>query len=376
MNSQVRFSDDSTGCGSIFAGDSGISRAQLPNLSIWDFGSSSIFELSVEDLFPVFKESIPDLVSLPLRKSYEHTRNGKIDWSLALGPKRFAASLKSCFRSLAASIERIEKDRYLSTIVSGREVLAALQPAMIDEVALRAIQSETSLSHSATFSPGPDGFADSIRYSHNTSTGRLTVSRGPRILSLPKGERKIIKSRWEGGQVFMIDFVSLEPRVMLLLTRDEAPMDIYEAMRIELDLPDATRAKLKLATISSLYGSKSNDPAMVASVNRFFRSSEVGRRHLSGEEVCNLYGRRLNPEEAILRLPHFIQSTAVDVALNGFSSLLKFLPSGCVPIFLIHDAILIDVPPESVGDFPSTFSLEIEPLGKFYLSSKPIQVDT
>jgi len=375
MDFQLKFSKDITGCGDIFIGDHGISRTESPEVHTWHLGSAQVHQRSIEDVFPVFGEEIPQLVSHSLRSSYEHTRKNPIDWSSALGPQRFARSLKASFSSSSSSIERIIKSRYAETLIKGREILTRLQPALVDLEAFREVTASSNLGYASTFEPGPDGFARPIRYSHSTSTGRLTVASGPRILSLPKGERRIIRSRWEQGQVFMVDFVSLEPRVMLLLTRDEAPKDIYEAMRTELDLPDATRARLKLATISSLYGSKSQDPALVAAVNRFFRSSEVGRRHLSSEEVCNLYGRKLSPEEASLRLSHFVQSTAVDVALLGFSSLLKLLPGGCIPLFLIHDALVIDVPPDCLSEFPQDMSIRIEPLGEFYLSSKKLQAD-
>ena len=39
---------------------------------------------------------------------------------------------------------------------------------------------------------------------------------------------------------------------------------------------------------------------------------------------------------------------------------------------LIHDALLVDVPPESIKEFPTELSVEIEPLGTFYVSSNPL----
>jgi hypothetical protein len=376
VKQKIFFSNDSTGTSqSLSIEDGKISRATEPGSEHWVYGSARIHPRSLEDVLPAFGMEPPELIPAPIQKSFIHTRLGNIDWSVAMGAHRFARQLKQTYLTLCEKLNSIEDDPYLPTLLSGRKILSRLEPSSIDVSEYRRLKEEGNHPQADTFEPDEHGFSKRIRYSHDTSTGRLKVSEGPKILSLPKGDRKIIKSRWEGGQVFMIDFVSLEPRVMLLLTRDDAPRDIYEAMREELNLPDATRAKLKLATISTLYGSKSQDPSLVVAVNKFFRVSEVGRRHLSGEDVCNLYGRRLNPEEANLRLSHFVQSTAVDVALMGFEKIFSELPGGCIPSFLIHDALLVDVPPESIKEFPTEVSVEIEPLGTFYVSSKPLSGD-
>ena len=373
VKQKIFFSNDATGTNQPLSIEDGkISRATQPESGHWIYGSSLVHPKSLEDVLPAFGLEPPELIPQALQKSFTHTRHGNIDWSVALGAHRFARQLKQTYLTLCEKLGSVEDDPYLPTLLSGRKILSRLEPSSIDVSQYRSLKIEGNHPQADTFEPDEYGFSKRIRYSHDTSTGRLKVSEGPKILSLPKGDRKILKSRWEGGQIFMIDFVSLEPRVMLLLTRDDAPRDIYEEMREELNLPDATRAKLKLATISTLYGSKSQDPALVVAVNKFFRVSEVGRRHLSREDVCNLYGRKLNPEEANLRLSHFVQSTAVDVALMGFEKIFSKLPEGCIPNFIIHDALLVDVPPEAIKEFPTELSVEIEPLGTFYVSSNPL----
>ena len=54
-----------------------------------------------------------------------------------------------------------------------------------------------------SFIPDKLGYTQQITYNqHSTSTGRLTVDKGPQILTLAKKYRDIIQSRFEGGQGF------------------------------------------------------------------------------------------------------------------------------------------------------------------------------
>jgi hypothetical protein len=84
MDFQLKFSKDITGCGDIFIRDHGISRTESPEVHTWHLGSAQVHQRSIEDVFPVFGEEIPQLVSHSLRSSYEHTRKNPIDWSSAL----------------------------------------------------------------------------------------------------------------------------------------------------------------------------------------------------------------------------------------------------------------------------------------------------
>jgi hypothetical protein len=63
-------------------------------------------------------------------------------------------------------------------------------------------------------------------------------------------------------------------------------------------------------------------------------------RSLGKGDFANAFGRRLADTTA--RISHYVQSTAVDVACDGFMHLVESLPE-IVPCFIIHDALVIDV---------------------------------
>ena len=66
-------------------------------------------------------------------------------------------------------------------------------------------------------------------------------------------------------------------------------------------------------------------------------------------------------------ISHYIQSTAVDTALLGFSRLMNVLsPLGIMPIYVIHDAVVVDVPMDSIEKFYKICDEGINlPLGQF-----------
>jgi len=338
-------------------------------------GSDAVYPLCIEDTFPIFGCQVPSLVSDPLRLSYETIMGGeKIDWHKALGTARFAKMLKRLYATVHDDATQIVNHRYIPHLQESRKVLGKLQPSLIDEEALKKALSQGNTAFAESFMPTADGFTKKVRYSHATTTGRLTVRSGPKILNLNKEHRNILRSRFKKGAIGIIDFVSLEPRTALLLTRGEAPFDIYEAMRSELG-SQHTRAQLKVATISALYGQRGETSIPQSVISRFFGLPEIHRRHLGGETYGNLYGRPLSSGDERLRLPHFVQSTAVDVALKGFGKLCDTYRE-MVPLFIIHDAIVVDAERDLLQKLGKTgLEIDIEPLGKFYLTVKMIDED-
>ena len=86
---------------------------------------------------------------------------------------------------------------------------------------------------------------------------------------------------------------------------------------------------------------------VVKAVRKYFQVPELERslrgQLLASKKISNYYGRPLETTafEPHVLVSHFIQSTAVDVALAGFSQIIqKAQIKNINPIFLIHDAIL------------------------------------
>ena len=213
--------------------------------------------------------------------------------------------------------------------------------------------------------PGKEGYANIPVYSQpSTSTGRLTVKKGPSILTLPAKCRDAIRSRHPSGRVIQIDFVSLEPRVAKYLAGFDAPKDIYTDMCETLFNGSIDRKTAKLSTLSALYGVSSkrldtflgpgkNAKHIIRSVRRYFGleriESELKNKMISQGNIENALGRPLFPDttSSHVLVSHYIQSSAVDIALCGFSDLLnnfEVLGVTIDPLYIIHDALVIDVP--------------------------------
>lgn len=203
--------------------------------------------------------------------------------------------------------------------------------------------------------------SDRVLYEENsTLTGRLINKiETPSILTLPKKYRTIFKSKWSHeGTLQMVDFSSLEPRIAKKLTSKENYKDIYEEIN-SLSGETLDRSVIKRAVISTLYGSttsldnisKEKTESLMELCKEFFRYTEIldlACNDFKKEKFrLNYFGRpiwNLNEQKPHTILNNFIQSTAVDVALEGFSKLIKQIDTdNCRPIFVIHDAIVFDV---------------------------------
>lgn len=296
--------------------------------------------------------------------------DGRIPWSMVLGRQKFTARLKQVISSIQSVMRDPEVTRYVETYRRGNEFLKGLQRPRIDIDLMRSHRADmsgglASLAALTSFTPGDDGLAPAITYDRtSTSTGRLIVSAGPKVLTLQKECREIIRSR-SGGSIYEVDFVSLEPRVALNIMGETPPRDIYEGIKERMGLSTVTRSAIKQAVISALYGSSSSALAealggrreaqnLVREVKEYFQVSDLVSRlnsHISQRSgrLHNYFGRPLiearegDPESKLVS--HYVQSSAVDASLLGFKDLLSRLESqGIAPIYVIHDAVLLDVP--------------------------------
>ena len=231
-----------------------------------------------------------------------------------------------------------------------------------------------------SFEPRDDGYAEPVVYNRTKGvTGRLTVESGPNILNLLTTHRNVIQSRFgDDGKILYMDYASLEPRCLLAtnqLRRDflssmgSVPLDLYSSMITDLRLPaEITRDFVKLAVISLLYGAKRETMIykltdkiaypedFVSAVESYYNITKL-REVLNdeyvengGESIRNFYERPIHSTNTTARtlVNYYIQSTAVDVALHGFSQIVdKITTSGAghlmVPLFILHDALILDI---------------------------------
>lgn len=277
-----------------------------------------------------------------------------------------------------------------------KTVFDYLKPAKIDFVRHKVhCLHEENKTHLKSWTADKYGYLPVPEYSLCESvTGRMKIKSGPNILLLPKKFRDIIVSRFgKDGAIWYLDFTSLEPRVALSVksyissglligsvphiklldftNSEPLPKDIYSLALKTLKLSaEVSRETIKQIVLSQLYGQAKSltietlekhnvrDPdEVVEMVNDFFGIDTLrqfilqGYQKTSGAFLRTFYGRHLTPEDGKPHalLNYYVQSTAVDVALLGFQKILQKLSETpgafqvIVPIFLLHDALILDV---------------------------------
>ena len=300
-----------------------------------------------------------------------------------------------------AEKELNEKDislDYLKKFSYSQKIFNSLFPAKINGLAFRAFKeiekNETILSNLDSFRP-TGGFASVVEYDQvSTITGRLVnKKRRSKILTLPARCRKIFESRWQkDGELLYVDFKTLEPRVIRKINGKESPDDIYTALADALDF-EVDRVIVKRGIISTLYGlnscieglRKTRSDKVLGATKEYFDIDSI-LLHASKENVIgcrnNYFGRpiwNIKEDKTNKLVNNYIQSTAVDVALSYFSELCEVLNLDlCKPIFIIHDALILDVHNDYKNDVVNIvkkgynciklghFPVEIEKLSETY----------
>lgn len=307
-------------------------------------------------------------------KSMKTTLNGRttsIPWMMIMPEREHRAFVKKIVNSSIEALGKILKNYYVNTWVPESAILRSLKPAKVNESHIRLIKSQPETRNAAieTFRPGVSGFCPTVDYDRfGTRTGRLLVNSGPDILTLKREYRNIIVPSEPRGRIAYVDFSALEARVLLYESGGSCPdVDLYTFISNELFSGTAPRNACKKAVISELYGSgkyaigkelgiegKQLDD-FVNKIKSFFRTKELLKRvkaeYVKTGKVINRYGRRLVIDDPVdnIFVNTYAQSTGVDVCLLGFSQIAQSLSETRVrPLFVLHDALLLDVPEESV----------------------------
>ena len=231
-----------------------------------------------------------------------------------------------------------------------------------------------------------DGFLELPEYSiTRTLTGRMTIIKGPQILTAPKLIRKHLKSTFPGGKIVQIDFVSLEPRVAMQLTEESLGPDVYKYLGEKLFEQKVSRSVVKKLVLCAVYGASEatlkkglppgiNITQLVDKTKQILNYEMVVKKQRESFQkfgkINNFFGRPIEPQHArdSLLYNHYIQSSAVDVALLGFGKILDRIPARVRPIFFIHDAMLVDLHPDDIETFKKvSSSIVIDGLGEFPL---------
>ena len=275
--------------------------------------------------------------------------------------------LKTVKKEIKRVLEETKVSAYYKVYKNQQYLFNSLDSYNIDSKTLNAyllLESNESLKNNLL------GFKNKVKVEYtrtDSTTGRLSSKSQANILTLPKKYRNIFKSSFDNGKVVYIDFVSLEPRVMRKLGGFDCSGDIYEEIGSNLEI-DVDRSVIKQAVISAVYGSskkalyskmpKDKVDKLCEYISEFLKVQSCLEMSLeSSESNCrtNFWGRPIwnkGSSETNVILNNYVQSTAVDVALSGFSSILQKLDMDKVkPLFIIHDALMIDVEENYLNNF-------------------------
>jgi hypothetical protein len=357
-----------------------------------------------EEICKVYGKPVPELVPERYRKMMEqvvpHGHRSKIPWRSVMPKEIFAAAKELQQAQMDSILLDINQDiDYLTEIyVNSKRVFDYLQPAKIDAVRYKLYTLDADTKNAVeSFKPDKYGFLPVPKYSIcDTLTGRQKITEGPNILLLPRKLRDVLQSRFgKDGNIWYLDYTSLEPRVALSVKSyicngvligdlplaellkipaekmEPQPQDIYahalKQMKLssEIDrdmlkqivLPQLY-GQAKSATIEALESKRVRDPdEIVDMVNDYF-GIDVLREYTLQEFIKSdqrllraFYHRHLSPDDSKPHalLNYYVQSTAVDVALMGFLAILQKLATVpeankvIIPIFVLHDALILDV---------------------------------
>lgn len=317
-------------------------------------------------------QNISDIPCIPdkYKKSMSILTGGTPPWSMVLPRHEY----KSFFDDVISFVKRnrdISTSYYTDAFTHGNKVLNSIKPAKTDTGKINEICGSSAINSQVveSFRSRGGGYAQSVSYDRfGTVTGRLIVESGPNILLLKKDYRQILKPSHPDGRIISLDFSSLEARILLYESgKNCEEFDLYEMLARQFGgLP---RAMVKAVVLSVLYGSSK---AMVALhlgtteekisvltqqiedyINTKSLLKKLKQQHKQEGFITNRFGRKINLDriQDNIFINYYAQSTGVDVSLIGFGKVLEQLgTNGVRPIFVLHDALILDVHPDRLQD--------------------------
>lgn len=295
-----------------------------------------------------------------------------VPWNLTL-PEKLYKAIERDKERFDTELNNLNLGYLQDVYIPTQKVFDYLQPAKINTERYHQYVQLDQTGHIQSFKPNQDGYANVVEYDRISNiTGRFKTVSGPMLLHLPKIYRSVLESRWkDNGAVVSLDYKSLEPRVLLATSgtqpKEGIEKDIYDSVRLSLfqDNPEVDRDVVKKIVLSELYGAgietlRQRLPnvrdleAVVGQIADWFGLEALRSKlfeqwkQTSNKYIDNFYGRRVKTETSHTLVNHYVQSTAVDVAMLGFLNILQYVEElgkqqDIVPIFILHDALILDI---------------------------------
>lgn len=314
---------------------------------------------------------------------FSSSLGSQIPWQRVLPVRAHRSFLKGLISEIEETLKGLDTNYYDAHWVTANQVFTSLQPAKIDIKRWRSLTEQASVNKNviASFEPDSAGYASQIVYDRfGSRTGRLTVASGPQILTVKREFRNVITSEYgNDGSILALDFNAQEVRALLYECGKTCPeADLYAYLgSVAFDRP-IIRNTVKGAIISELYGLSQKHLAeklemsfeeaglLVRQIRAYFELPKLLKKlraqHVSTKLIQNHYGRPLEvpePTDSML-INTFAQSTGVDVALLGFAKVIELLRGKRVrPLFVLHDALILDCHNEERSDVKSLKTLAV-----------------
>lgn len=326
--------------------------------------------------------SVPERYVNVIQQLVSGSRDVHVPWQYVLPQNEFKIFFKNVVQETMDTFSDLPFDYYEVAWMAGSRVFNSLRPAAVSVEKLQTYLDGLGSNAPGleSFRPKRSGFAHPVVYDRfATRTGRLTVIDGPNILVLKKSCRDIVESSFEDGIVVSLDFRALEARIVLaeaLKYSDED--DIYQEISQKQFKGVLPRDVVKVAVLSELYGisrgalrsrlgvSEQKLDTFIGVIRDYFKVEQLRTRLktqvTSSGKMFNRFGRPLNIPEGQdnLLVNTYAQSSGVDVSLLGFDSVLSRLGTeGIRPLFVLHDAIILDIRSDRIEDVKAVKDVEI-----------------
>ncbi len=247
---------------------------------------------------------------------------------------------------------------YVQSYLKQKKFLRSLYKPTIDKEIIEKLAADITHPHIAEKVKSLGKTKDKTVYTMaGTATGRLTVTHGPNILTLPSLVRKAIKPQGN-NKVLQIDLTAAEPHLALLVAEKEIPDDIYDHIAREVLNNEVTRKHAKLITLSALYGQSAgnlsktlpdsvNARHVISKTKEFFNIEKTYKNlksNLRDNNLRNLFGRPLclDRERSDLVISHYLQSSVAEASILLFSDFCAKLENVVKPYYVIHDALIFE----------------------------------
>jgi DNA polymerase I-like protein with 3'-5' exonuclease and polymerase domains len=220
---------------------------------------------------------------------------------------------------------------------------------------------------------------------YTTTTGRLSSSK-PNFQNMPRGDKfpvkRVIKSRFEGGQIIEVDFAQLEFRTAVFLAQDKQGMeDIKNGVDVHqytADIIGCSRQDAKAHTFKPLYGGMLGKKKEKEYYEKFLKKyKDIAKWHVhlqekayktsivrlpSGREYYfpNVYrnidrysGRYVYSNGTTIKnypVQGFATADIVPIACINVWELLKEKNLKSLIINTVHDSVVLDAHPDEIDE--------------------------